>query len=129
MNNEQTKQENIREYINENLKDIIIDNFTDFLAGIDDYEYEELSFLKGELDKRLKEIEILKLKPKKCPKCESDVILKIEYGLPDEELSKRTDVYLGGCCITGDDPEWHCKKCHWQWGKKNVGGYCEDDID
>ncbi len=130
MNNEQTTQENIREYINENLTDIILDNFEDFLAGVDDYEYEDLSYLKEELNNRLKEIEILKLKPKKCPECGSDVILKIEYGEPDPGVyNSSPDIHFAGCCKPIPSPEWHCKKCHWQWGKKDAGGYCEDDID
>jgi hypothetical protein len=80
------------------------------------------------LDKYCRSV-IGKSEPRKCPKCSSEAVLKIEYGLPDEELSKRTDVYLGGCCITGEDPEWHCKKCRWEWGKEVEGRYCEDDID
>lgn len=119
-----------REYVAENIKDIIIDNFEDFLAFVDDYEYEDLSYLKEELDNRLKEIEILKLKPKKCPKCGSNVILKIEYGEPSlEAYNSSPDIYFAGCCMLTPAPEWHCKKCHWQWGKKDVGEYCEDDIE
>lgn len=48
--------EDPNEYITENLKDIVCDKFTDFLAGVDEYEYEELSSMKDELNNRLKEI-------------------------------------------------------------------------
>ena len=68
-------------------------------------------------------------KPKECPKCKSDNILKIEYGLPDNTLINDPKIYLGGCCITGEDPLWHCAKCHWQWGGKSEGAYCTDDVE
>jgi hypothetical protein len=56
-----------------------------------------------------------------CPVCESSHIAKIEYGLPDfsEELERELDakrVVLGGCVVTGDDPQWHCNECHHRWG-------------
>ena len=48
-----------------------------------------------------------------CPKC-GDQLIEIVYGMPGPELfeaSERGEVILGGCCITGDDPKYHCKKC------------------
>ena len=32
--------------------------------------------------------------------------------LEDEE---RAYIVLGGCCVTEDDPEWHCKDCDHEW--------------
>lgn len=124
-----TLREEIDKYIDENIVDIVFDKFEDFLDNIDEYEYDEISLMKEELDKWMKKIEILKINPKKCPKCGADEVLKIEYGEPSEELAERTDVYLGGCCILTPAAEWHCKKCRWEWGKKIEGRYCEDDID
>lgn len=116
-------------YFNENIKDIIYEKFTDFLAGMDEYEYEEVLSIKKELDDWIKKIEILKLNPKKCPKCGSNEVLKIEYGEPDPEEYGRPDLYFAGCVCLTPSCEWICKKCHWEWGKKNDGGYNEDFSD
>ena len=45
------------------------------------------------------------------------------YGMPlfDEELEqalKDEKIYLGGCCLSGADPKYHCFKC-----KKNFGNF------
>ena len=53
-------------------------------------------------------------KPICCPKCRSEDVLEIIYGLPGESLlnaAQKGKVVLGGCCITGNDPEFHCKSC------------------
>ena len=55
-------------------------------------------------------------KPKKCPKCSSLKIAEILWGMPnmDEELEqalKNGDMIIGGCCITGHDPQWQCIDC------------------
>lgn len=68
-------------------------------------------------------------KPKKCPKCKSSKVLGILYGLPTDEVINDSEVYLGGCCVFGNDPKWHCDDCHWQWGGGSEGDYCEDDIE
>ncbi|MEY2467341.1 MAG: hypothetical protein QOF21_39 [Actinomycetota bacterium] len=42
------------------------------------------------------------------------------YGLPDPEwllLRESADVVLGGCCISDESPEWHCKACGHEWGR------------
>jgi len=31
-----------------------------------------------------------------------------------EDLDKG-DIVLGGCCVTENDPEWHCKDCEHEW--------------
>ncbi len=55
-------------------------------------------------------------RPSSCPACGSARIARILYGLPafsknlQDALSKRT-VTLGGCIVTGDDPEWECLGC------------------
>jgi hypothetical protein len=120
-------REEIDKYIDENIVDIIFDKFTDFLDNIDEYEYDEISLMKEEIDKWMKKIEILKINPKKCPKCGADEVLKIEYGEPLPEFYNAPGLYFAGCCV--EDYKWHCKKCRWEWGKKIEGRYCEDDID
>ena len=65
-------------------------------------------------------------KPDGCPKCGSEKVAGILYGLPsfDEGLERRLnagEVVLGGCTITDDDPLWHCLDCQHRWGKREVG--------
>jgi len=55
-------------------------------------------------------------KPDNCPKCGSDKIATILYGMPAFSDSLRKDlndnkIILGGCCITNDDPTWKCTSC------------------
>ena len=55
-----------------------------------------------------------KLSP--CPSCGSTDLARIMYGLPMESAAltnaiERREVVLGGCCVTGDDPEWRCNAC------------------
>ena len=57
-------------------------------------------------------------KTPKCPQCDSDNVVPIVFGYPSETLlesADRGEVSLGGCCMTGDDPEWHCKDCEYDW--------------
>lgn len=58
---------------------------------------------------------------KKCPKCGSDRVAPILYGLPvfDEDLKRKIEseeIYLGGCCVGNADPQFHCFAC-----KKDIG--------
>jgi hypothetical protein len=49
-----------------------------------------------------------------CPECSSKNPLPIAYGLPGEEMieaHERGEIALGGCCLTGDDPDWACRSC------------------
>jgi len=60
-----------------------------------------------------------------CPKCGSQKdVIPIVFGYPTLKTinkAERKEVKLGGCCITDNDPQWHCKKC----GKEflNKGGF------
>lgn len=55
-------------------------------------------------------------KTRKCPRCGSDSIAKIMYGMPvltsklDEALRKGT-LSLGGCCVSDNSPQWECNEC------------------
>jgi hypothetical protein len=56
-----------------------------------------------------------KVKPKKCPICESNNILNIVYGYPGVDLyedSEAGKVILGGCSQEINDPDWQCADCH-----------------
>jgi len=51
---------------------------------------------------------------KSCPKCKSNMIIDIVYGYPGDKLlsnASQSKVKLGGCVIWGDDPEYTCKSC------------------
>lgn len=112
-----------------NIRDFIFDNWTDFLASADEFEYEEILSMKEELDNWIKKIEILKLTPKKCPKCGDGEVVKIVYGEPAIDISTRPDLYFHGCDIIGEPFEWICMKCHWEWSKREEGQYNEDFDD
>lgn len=56
-----------------------------------------------------------------CPECGSKDIARILWGMPayGEKLERDLEegsVVLGGCCITGADPEWHCNDCGCEFG-------------
>lgn len=56
---------------------------------------------------------------KKCPKC-GEKLLEIIYGTPGPELfeaSERGEVILGGCCLSGNDPKYHCKNCNMDYSR------------
>lgn len=65
---------------------------------------------------------IRKRKPgKKCPRCGNTNTGKILYGMPHytEELERQErlhEIYIGGCCITGHDPRYHCFNCQKNFG-------------
>ena len=55
-------------------------------------------------------------KPVRCPTCGHSPVASILWGLPvfSEKLEKDLDagrMTLGGCIVSGDDPEWKCQKC------------------
>ncbi len=59
-----------------------------------------------------------------CPSCGASEVLRIVYGLPSYELAEEVrlgKVALGGCVITGKDPEWRCAKCDHEWGRRPEG--------
>ncbi len=65
----------------------------------------------------------MKEKPEVCPKCGSQRVADILYGLPifSKELERELDAggtVLGGCMVTGDDPSWYCVECGHRWGKR-----------
>ena len=58
-------------------------------------------------------------KSNRCPSCGTSQVLPIVYGLPGPELAEEArlgKVVLGGCVITGEDPEWRCAKCGREFG-------------
>lgn len=55
-----------------------------------------------------------KRKPRRCPACGSEHVVRIQYGFPTAEGLAAEDagfVALGGCVVTGVDPSWQCRGC------------------
>ena len=65
-----------------------------------------------------KKVFTVKTKPKKCLSCGSKNVFQIMYGLADEYVFKyfqekrKIDFIIGGCIVTGYDPEWGCTDCN-----------------
>jgi hypothetical protein len=54
------------------------------------------------------------LKGSTCPICTKAKLVPIVYGLPGLELQRDSEnglVSLGGCVVTGNDPELECLGC------------------
>lgn len=52
-----------------------------------------------------------------CPKCGSDKIRTIVYGLIRFKSEEDQNEFLkkhvpGGCCISKDNPSYHCDNCY-----------------
>lgn len=53
-----------------------------------------------------------------CPDCDSNDVAMIVYGYPNLDLILQAGdrrLKLGGCCVTENDPEWHCWQCEREW--------------
>lgn len=53
-------------------------------------------------------------KPKRCPKCKSAKVIPILWGepmMPAIIEASKGKIALGGCIVTGREPEWLCYKC------------------
>ena len=52
---------------------------------------------------------------KKCPNCSSaEFVVPIRYGMPGPKMQQdyyEGKIKLGGCMVSMDNPDWHCKKC------------------
>ena len=55
-----------------------------------------------------------------CPKCKSNMIINIVYGLPGQSLLQRAakgKVSLGGCVIDHDSQDYKCKSCNFKFSE------------
>ncbi|OQB35148.1 MAG: hypothetical protein BWY09_02417 [Candidatus Hydrogenedentes bacterium ADurb.Bin179] len=57
----------------------------------------------------------------KCPRCGSENVARYLFGLPNwnpELMDKvtRKEVKLGGCCMSMNDPRYHCNACQLDFG-------------
>ena len=49
-----------------------------------------------------------------CPTCKKAKLVPIVYGLPTSDVAEREgarQIVLGGCCVTGNEPELECLGC------------------
>jgi DNA-directed RNA polymerase subunit RPC12/RpoP len=61
----------------------------------------------------------------RCPSCGARNAVRILYGLPDPEgvrAAEAGQVHLGGCVLTVDSPDAHCRDCGHDWpsGRRGV---------
>ena len=59
-----------------------------------------------------------------CPVCGSNNIARYLYGMPamDEKLERDIEdnkVICAGCCVSPDDPRYHCNDCGKDFGHRN----------
>lgn len=57
-------------------------------------------------------------RPRFCPACGSQAVLRIVYGMPGEEMRRKAEaglIALGGCVIEEDQPRAECGDCGHQW--------------
>ena len=55
---------------------------------------------------------------RRCPRCHSDEVLPIAYGLPSPEMVEESmagRVKLAGCMVWPEAPDWHCVGCGHEW--------------
>jgi hypothetical protein len=58
--------------------------------------------------------------PGPCPHCSSSDVVRIVWGFPTLNAFRDAEagrVALGGCCVTDQDPEWHCMECGKDFGR------------
>jgi hypothetical protein len=61
---------------------------------------------------------------KRCPRCHSDEVLPIVYGMPTPETVEKSAagrVALGGCVITPESPDCQCVRCGHEWRVAEAG--------
>ena len=49
-----------------------------------------------------------------CPTCNKAKLVPIVYGLPIGKMVQEAElgiISIGGCCVTGNDPELECLSC------------------
>lgn len=57
-------------------------------------------------------------RPDQCPKCSSDLVIPIEYGMPSPEMQEEYNagkIQLGGSMAGPGTPHWYCKRCKHRW--------------
>ena len=58
-----------------------------------------------------------------CPKCKSNHVSQILYGMPTHEafrMAERGKLILGGCEIVPGQPDYGCLDCNFRWSKRSL---------
>lgn len=68
---------------------------------------------------------MLKKSKKACPRCGSLEVVPIMYGYPEDPdaamaAERRGEIVVGGCVVTGDDPQKYCKACGERFGRRRM---------
>jgi len=61
------------------------------------------------------------IKEGECPRCKSENNVKILYGYPSKKALKeaeRGEIWLGGCEISENNPDFKCRDCGKEFKKK-----------
>jgi hypothetical protein len=60
---------------------------------------------------------------KRCPRCHSDDVKPIIYGMPTPETAEKSAgrVVFGGCMVWEEAPDSHCEMCGHEWRVAEVG--------
>jgi hypothetical protein len=62
------------------------------------------------------EKEFLMASDERCPRCRSDRVVLIAYGLPSAtDAVDLDDIIFGGCVIRDGDPDVGCLACGFRW--------------
>jgi hypothetical protein len=59
----------------------------------------------------------------RCPACGAADVVPVLYGLPDAEAGRAAEagrVALGGCDVTKDSPDIHCRNCGREWSTRRL---------
>jgi len=62
---------------------------------------------------------------RRCPRCHSDEVLPVAYGLPSPEMVEESiagRVLLGGSTVWPEAPDWQCVVCGHEWRKAPPDG-------
>ena len=54
----------------------------------------------------------------KCPRCGSARVVEIVWGLVGWDVGQRAErgeVWIAGCDVPPDPPEWHCQRCGFEF--------------
>ncbi len=62
--------------------------------------------------------------PQACPRCHSDEVVPIVYGMPSADLAEDARagrVALGGSLMGPEAPDWRCVVCGCEWRGDEAG--------
>ena len=60
----------------------------------------------------------------RCPRCASQDVIWVVYGLPSEEMIEESiagRVALGGCAVWPGSPNHTCRNCGHEWRTEEAG--------